>query len=212
VVTVRGRFLTLEGLEGVGKTTNLEFIQSELNRSGIKLVVSREPGGTALGEQLRHTLLHADVPVSAEAELLMMAASRKQHLVEVVQPALDRGDWVLSDRYSDASFAYQGGGRKLGLELVEQLHQLMRIDEIPDLTILLDMSIDEGLKRMAQRGKPDRIEQEEKAFFERARAAYLERAKSQPGRIRVVDASLPLADVQAEIKGHLQQLLSDHHV
>jgi len=203
----RGRFITLEGLEGVGKTTNREFIEAALTGRSISVLTTREPGGTELGEQLRHLLLHASAPVSAEAELMMMAASRKQHTIDVIEPALQSGQWVLCDRYADASFAYQGGGRQLGLDVVANLHSLLTIDLQPDLTFLLDMPIADGLKRMAARGKPDRIEQEELAFFERARDAYLQRAAQQPDRMKVVDAGLTLEQVQAQVGGLLTQFL-----
>lgn len=206
-----GRFITLEGLEGVGKTTNREFVQAQLLEQGFDVLVTREPGGTDLGEQLRHLLLHASTPVSAEAELLMMAASRKQHTLDVIQPALQNGRWVLCDRYADASFAYQGGGRELGESVVAQLHDLLQIDLKPDLTFLLDMPIADGMKRMAARGKPDKIEQEELAFFERARAAYLHRANVQPERVKVINAGLSLDAVQQQVLQHLQHFLSAQH-
>lgn len=207
----RGCFITLEGLEGVGKTTNREHVQTLLQEHDVQVLVTREPGGTDLGEQLRHLLLHASAPVSAEAELMMMAASRKQHVVEVIEPALHSGKWVLCDRFADASFAYQGGGRELGLDVVAQLHELMRIDLQPDITFLLDMPIADGLKRMAERGKPDRIEQEELAFFERAREAYLQRATAQPDRVKVVDAGQPLDKVQNQVSSLLTTFLQTRH-
>ncbi len=210
-MTARGRFITLEGLEGVGKTTNREYVESVLTTRGIKVLVTREPGGTDLGEQLRHLLLHASAPVSAEAELMMMAASRKQHTVDVIEPALNAGTWVLCDRYADASFAYQGGGRELGLDVVASLHALLSIDIQPDLTFLLDMPIEDGLKRMAARGKPDRIEKEALGFFERARAAYLQRAKDQPQRMKVIDASLSLDGVQQQVDNVLTAFLEGAH-
>jgi len=208
---VRGRFITLEGLEGVGKTTNREFIETILTDRGLDILVTREPGGTDLGEQLRHLLLHATAPVSPEAELMMMAASRKQHTVEVIEPALAAGKWVLCDRYADASYAYQGGGRELGIDVVAALHDLLRIDLQPDLTFLLDMPIADGLKRVATRGKPDRIEKEALAFFERARAAYLQRAQAQPARIKIIDASLSIEAVQAQVRTLLSAFLNNQH-
>ncbi len=210
-MATRGRFITLEGLEGVGKTTNREHIHSLLADKNIDVLVTREPGGTELGEQLRHLLLHASTAVCAESELLMMAASRKQHTVEVIEPALRKGLWVLCDRYVDASFAYQGGGRELGAETVASVHELLSIDIKPDLTFLLDMPIADGLKRMAERGKPDKIEKEALAFFERARAAYLQRAQAQPARIKVVDASRALNDVQQQVQNELQAFLARCH-
>lgn len=206
-----GRFITLEGLEGVGKTTNRDYVQSILSSQGIDALVTREPGGTKLAEQLRHLLLHADAPVCAEAEFLMMAAARKQHTVDVISPALQAGRWVLCDRYVDASYAYQGGGRELGANVVSGVHELLNIDIKPDLTFLLDMPIADGLKRMAQRGKPDRIEQEKLSFFERARAAYLQRANDDPDRVKVLDASLSLPEVQKQVHTHLTAFLQTHH-
>jgi len=208
---VRGRFITLEGLEGVGKTTNREFIKTTLTERGLDVLVTREPGGTDLGEQLRHLLLHATAPVSPEAELMMMAASRKQHTIEVIEPALAAGKWVLCDRYADASYAYQGGGRELGSDVVAALHDLLRIDLQPDLTFLLDMPIADGLKRMASRGKPDRIEKEALAFFERARAAYLQRAQAQPGRMKIIDAGLSIDAVQAQVHTFLSAFLENEY-
>lgn len=206
-----GRFITLEGLEGVGKTTNREYVESVLQSHGIDTLVTREPGGTELGEQLRHLLLHAETPVSAEAEFMMMAASRKQHTLDVIQPALASGRWVLCDRYVDASFAYQGGGRELGEKVVADVHELLNIDIKPDLTFLLDMPIADGLKRMAARGKPDRIEQEKLSFFERARDAYLRRAASDPSRMKVINAGLSLPEVQQQVHDHLSAFLKTHH-
>lgn len=206
-MATRGCFITLEGLEGVGKTTNREYVKALLEARGIQITVTREPGGTELGEQLRHLLLHASAPVSAEAELMMMAASRKQHVVEVIEPALQSGQWVLCDRFADASFAYQGGGREIGLDVVAQLHKLMGIDLQPDLTFLLDMPIADGLKRMAARGKPDRIEKEALAFFERARDAYLQRALEQPERVKVIDAGQSLDEVQQQVLSQLNAFL-----
>ncbi|MCL4156773.1 UNVERIFIED_CONTAM: hypothetical protein GTU68_045949 [Idotea baltica] len=142
---------------------------------------------------------------------MMMAASRKQHTVDVIEPALKSGSWVLCDRYADASYAYQGGGRKLGLDVVASLHELLSIDLQPDLTLLLDMPIEDGLKRMAARGKPDRIEKEALDFFERARAAYLQRAKDQPARMKVVDAGLSLEGVQQQVNVLLTTFLADTH-
>jgi len=210
-MTVRGRFITLEGLEGVGKTTNREFIKTTLTELGFEVLVTREPGGTDLGEQLRHLLLHASAPVTAEAELMMMAASRKQHTVEVIEPALHIGKWVLCDRYADASYAYQGGGRELGIDVVAQLHELLKIDLQPDLTFLLDMPIADGLKRMAARAKPDRIEQEALDFFERARTAYLQRANAQPARMKIIDASLSIEAVQQQVHTQLSMFLENKH-
>lgn len=203
----RGCFITLEGLEGVGKTTNRDYVEQQLRASKIDVLCTREPGGTPLGEQLRNLLLHADNPVSAETELLMMAASRKQHVDDVIQPALNAGRCVLCDRFADASMAYQGGGRELGVQRIADLHKLMNIAIAPDLTLLLDMPVKDGMARVRGRGEPDRIEKETLAFFERARAAYLQLAEQQPDRVKVVDASQSLDQVQQQIDTYLQGVL-----
>lgn len=206
--TVRGKFITLEGLEGVGKTTNRSFVESLLNDAGIDFVGTREPGGTPLGETLRELVLHADGQMQAQTELLLMAASRVEHVNTVIEPALCAGQWVLCDRFLDASIAYQGAGRGLGVETVAQLHSLIGVTLEPDITILLDMSVEGGLARMAARGQPDRIEREALAFFQRARAAYLQRAEQAPHRVVVVDAAQSLEAVQKEVQVALQPLLS----
>lgn len=208
ITPARGRFITLEGLEGVGKTTNRDFVQSMIEQAGVDVRVTREPGGTPLGEILRNMVLHDGHHMQARTELLLVAASRVEHVQQVIEPALAQGQWVLSDRFMDASVAYQGGGRQLGSDFVLQLHNLLGIDLEPDLTLLLDMPVEAGLQRMAARGPPDRIEQEAVDFFERARLAYLERAARQPGRILIIDAGRPLDDVQATIQQALQPLLS----
>ena len=200
MVPTRGKFVTLEGLEGVGKTTNRQLIEHLLTESDIDFIGTREPGGTPLGEQLRELVLHAHGNVCHETELLMMAASRVELISQLIEPALARGQWVLCDRYLDASVAYQGAGRQLGVDRVLQLHTLMGVTLKPDLTLLLDMPVEEGLARMAARGKPDRIEREELAFFKRARAAYLQQAQTEPERIKVIDASQAVEVVGAEVR------------
>lgn len=204
----RGKFITLEGLEGVGKTTNRLYLEAQLKAAGKDIVVSREPGGTELGESLRELLLHGRAAMQAQTELLLMAASRCEHISKVIEPALARGQWVLSDRFTDASFAYQGGGRELGANVVADLHTLMQADLQPDLTLLLDMPIEEGMQRAANRGKLDRIESEELAFFERARSAYLQRAADDAKRVKIIDASQSLDAVQSAVDQALQSLLA----
>ncbi|NND90447.1 MAG: dTMP kinase [Granulosicoccus sp.] len=194
---MRGRFITLEGLEGVGKTTNRQCVADWLAECGIEFVVTREPGGTPLGESLRQLVLSAEGQMQGETELLLMAASRVEHVARVIEPALASGRWVLCDRFLDASIAYQGAGRQLGVERVAELHRLMGVTLEPDLTLLLDMPVADGLARMAQRGSPDRIERETLAFFERVREAYLRCAGAAPERVKVVDAAQPLETVQA---------------
>lgn len=203
----RGKFITLEGLEGVGKTSNRQLIEDQLSKADIAFIGTREPGGTDIGERLRELVLHADGTIQAETELLIMAASRLEHVERLIEPALKRGEWVLCDRYLDASVAYQGAGRQLGAQRVVQLHELMGLTLKPDLTLLLDMPVEAGLERMAARGKPDRIERESLAFFERAREAYLQRAKSDPDRVKVIDASRSLDVVGQEVAMAVQLLI-----
>ena len=205
---MRGKFITLEGGEGVGKSTNLKFIRDSLSASGIELIETREPGGTRLGEALRGVLLGDEAEgICPEAELLTMFAARAEHLQKVIKPALDAGKWVLCDRFTDASFAYQGGGRGLAFERIEQIESWVQGDLRPDLTILLDAPVEVGMARAAARGEADRFEREPKAFFEAVRNAYTARAKQNPERYAVVDAAVELVDVQGQIVGVLEELL-----
>lgn len=207
---MRGKFITLEGGEGVGKSTNLKFIRDSLSASGIELIETREPGGTRLGEALRGVLLGDEAEgICPEAELLTMFAARAEHLEKIIKPALDTGKWVLCDRFTDASFAYQGGGRGLVFERIEQLESWVQGDLRPDLTILLDAPVEVGMARAAARGEADRFEREPKAFFEAVRNAYTARAEQNPDRYAVVDASVQLVDVQGQIAGVLEQLLDN---
>ena len=199
------RFISLEGGEGVGKTTNLRFIEDVLRRHGIPFLTTREPGGTPLGEAVRGLLLGQE-GMDARAELLLMFAARAQHLQQVIEPALRAGTWVVCDRFTDASFAYQGGGRGLPVDSIGALETFVQGERRPDLTLLLDAPVELGLERARKRGPADRFEAERPAFFARVRAAYLERAARFPERIRVVDATQALDQVQAAIAGHLEQL------
>ena len=193
----RGRFLTLEGLEGVGKTTQLGAIVGALVARGIEPVVTREPGGTPLGERLRALVLHEGLEMRARTELLLVAAARLEHVETVIGPALGAGRWVVSDRYLDSSVAYQGGGRGLGAAEVVRLHASIGVTLEPDLTVLLDAPVAAGRSRLGERASLDRIERESVAFFERARAAFLERAAAEPARVAVIDAGAPLEAVRA---------------
>lgn len=197
---LRGKFLTIEGTEGVGKSTNLAFVRDWLQAKGIEVVVTREPGGTPLAEEIRSLLLaKRDEAVDETAELLLVFAARAQHIAQVIQPALMRGAWVLSDRFTDATFAYQGGGRGLSTQVITQLEQLVQGDLRPDLTLILDIDVELGLNRARQRGELDRFESETMAFFERVRSAYRMRAEQAPSRYALVDAGQELAAVQADI-------------
>lgn len=203
-----GKFITVEGTEGVGKSSNMEFIENYLGAKGIELVVTREPGGTALSEKIRDMLLDAKQDaMSDDTELLMMFAARAQHLNELIIPALKKGQWVLCDRFTDASYAYQGGGRGIAESRIAQLEQWVQGDLRPDITLLLDLPVDVGLKRANSRSEPDRFEQEKHNFFEKVRACYLERAKRYPERFRVIDAQPPLEEVQSQIKLVLDTML-----
>ncbi|HLF98478.1 MAG TPA: dTMP kinase [Methylococcaceae bacterium] len=200
-----GKFITLEGGEGAGKSLNLGFVRDFLLARDVRVVTTREPGGTELGEKLRSVLL-GDGKIQPEAELLLVYAARAQHLAEIIRPALQRGDWVLCDRFSDATFAYQGGGRRLAVSAIQLLENWVVGDSRPDLTLLLDTPVAVGQARIQRRGAPDRFEAEETAFFERVRAVYRQRAAAEPARIKVVDASAELVAVQRQIAACLQPL------
>jgi len=193
----RGKFITLEGGEGVGKTTNLTFIKHYLQQHNISVVVTREPGGTALAERIRHLLLDKDSEaISEHAELLLIFAARAQHIKHVIEPALARGDWVLCDRFTDATYAYQGGGRNMRVSTIEWLENLVQGNLKPDLTVLLDTPVEIGIDRARARGVLDRFESEKISFFENVRRAYLLQAELHPERIKLIKANQPLADVQ----------------
>ncbi|WP_396586322.1 dTMP kinase [Bermanella sp. R86510] len=200
----KGRFITIEGIEGVGKTTNLQFIESWLTDKNIPYIVTREPGGTPLGEQLRQLLLHGDA-VSSKTELLLMFAARAQHLEEVILPALNEGKWVICDRFTDSTFAYQGGGRQLNPEWIKSLESLVHESMQPDVTLLLDAPVEIGRARAAKRSASDRIESEDLVFFNRVRDTFLHRARLY-SRFRIIDACQPLEAVQENVATILEQL------
>jgi dTMP kinase len=197
---MKGRFITVEGIEGVGKTTNIDFILQQLRGMGKDVVVTREPGGTPLGEAIRGLLLDPQYTgMSPDCELQLMFAARAEHLARVILPAMTAGQWVLCDRFTDATWAYQGGGRGLDTGKIARLEELVQGDFRPDLTLLLDVPVELGLERAGKRGKLDRFEQETVEFFERVRQAYLEMARTQAERYRVIDASQPLEVVQQQL-------------
>ncbi|MEZ5566401.1 MAG: dTMP kinase [Gammaproteobacteria bacterium] len=201
-----GRFITVEGIEGVGKSTNLGFIAAELRRAGHDVVATREPGGTPFGESVRDLLLNPDHPIAPVPELLLMFAARATHIDEVIRPALTSGQWVVCDRFTDASRAYQGGGRGLPASSIETLATLVQGTLKPDHTLLLDAPVAVSTDRQASRAHHDRFERESSLFFERVRNTYLEIAAQEPRRVRVVDASQPLDAVQADIRRWLAEL------
>jgi len=207
---MRGKFITLEGSEGSGKSTNLAYIRDRLVEQGIDLIVTREPGGTTLGEAIRGLLLdHRNTSMCSDTELLLMFAARAQHLAEVILPALDAGKWVLCDRFTDATYAYQGYGRGIAHERIALLEQWVQGELRPDLTLFLDVPVSLGLERASNRGEPDRFERERLEFFERVREGYLAQARQAPQRYRVIDASFPLEQVQLQIESVLHDVLTE---
>jgi len=197
---IRGKFITLEGGEGVGKTTNLTFIRDYLQQHNITVVVTREPGGTVLAEKIRHLLLDKDSEaISEQAELLLIFAARAQHIKHVIEPALAQGDWVLCDRFTDATYAYQGGGRNMRISTIEWLENLVQGNLRPDLTVLLDAPVEIGIERARERGAFDRFESEKIGFFEHVRRAYLLQVELHPERIKLIKANQSLVDVQRAI-------------
>lgn len=205
-----GKLITLEGGEGAGKSTVLETVRAQLAARGIDVLVTREPGGTPAGEAVRTVLLDPKLRgLCAETELLLMFASRAQLVREIVTPALATGRWVLSDRFTDASFAYQGGGRGQPFARIADLEHWAAAGVQPDLTLLLDLPVADGMRRANGRGSADRIEMENADFFERVRAAYRARAAAEPARFRVVDASRPLDEVLGAVRGIIDRFLHD---
>ena len=195
-----GQFITIEGIECVGKSTNAKFIETMLNKKGFKTLVTREPGGSGIGEKIRNILLFEKKDtLSPMTELLLLFAAREKHINEIIKPALENGTWVICDRFTDASFAYQGFGRKLGFEKVNQLKALIQKDFEPDLTILLDAPL-EVITSRRKLNPNDRFESEDKKFFGRVRNGYLELAKIFEDRVKVIDASQNIEDVQNQIK------------
>jgi dTMP kinase len=203
-----GQFITIEGIEGVGKTTAQEWVVQAITDAGFSVKTTREPGGTPMAESIRRVLLHSyDEDVEPDTELLMMFAARSQHIARVVKPNLQQGTWVVSDRFTDASYAYQGAGRGIPFSRIAELEQWVQGELRPDLTLLLDAPLDVALGRIMKRGGLDRIEAEDQAFFERIRQGYLARAKEEPSRFVMIDASQAVADVQAQIKTALTQFM-----
>ena len=204
----RGIFITLEGGEGAGKSTNLAYIRQWLQHDGREVVITREPGGTELGERVREILLHSkQLHITPESEMLLMFAARAEHITKVIKPALAAGKVVLCDRFTDATYAYQGGGRGLALERIATIESWVQGDLRPDLTLLFDVPVEAGRERAGQRSEPDRFEREDNDFFMRVRAAYLARAHAEPARVRVIDAGRALPQVEAQIAVVLQEVV-----
>lgn len=196
----RGRFVTLEGMDGAGKTTHLEWLREKLTARGVALTVTREPGGTALGEALRKLLLDNHDPRHADTEALLMFAARREHIAQVIEPALAAGRCVLCDRFTDATYAYQAAGSGMAWERVAELERWVQGSQQPDLTLYFDLDPAVGRARARQAREPDRFEREHQAFYERVRAGYLRRAAEYPQRIRVIDASRSIAEIQNELE------------
>jgi len=204
---VKGKFITVEGTEGVGKSTNLEFIKQRIEAQGIEVIVTREPGGTPLAEELRRILLAKRNEIfDPTAELLVVFAARAQHLNRVILPAIEKGCWVISDRFTDATYAYQGWGRGLSLDTIAVLEDLVQQGCSPDITFYLDISVSVGLARARARAELDRFEEEKIDFFERVRNGYLTRVKQSPERYAMIDAAQPLPGVQNSIASKLDTL------
>ncbi|MBA5248171.1 Thymidylate kinase [hydrothermal vent metagenome] len=202
----KGKFITIDGIEGAGKSTQINFICDYLKDQNINVVLTREPGGTEIGEKIRELLLSTDSKMHSDTELLLMFAARNEHIYSKILPTLKQGDWVLSDRFTDASYAYQGGGRGLDIKRIAQLEQWVLQDFTPDMTLLLDLPVNIGMQRVASRGTKDRIEQEDFDFFNRVRQAYIARSEQYPERIKLIDAANSTDDISSQIQTILNTL------
>lgn len=195
---MRGKFITLEGMDGAGKSTHIPNIIELLKARGFEVVSTREPGGTSLGERLRELLLHESM--NPETETLLMFAARREHIAQVIEPALARGAYVLSDRFTDATFAYQSAGKGVLPSKIRELEAWVQEGLQPDLTLLFDVPVSVSVERLASARTPDKFERESQDFFEKIRASYLERASEYPTRFQIIDANRPLADVESSVK------------
>lgn len=203
----KGKFITIEGSEGSGKSTNIRFIQEYLRTKNIEFISTREPGGTPVAEKIRDLLLdNANTSLCDDAELLLMFAARSQHLNELIIPALESGKWVISDRFTDASYAYQGGGRGLSWQKIAQLEQWVQGSLRPDATILLDIPVELGMERVRERGETDRFEQEQLGFFNRIRESYLRLARENSQRFYIIDTQPAIEEVHKQLNSVLQKL------
>lgn len=206
----QGRFITFEGIEGAGKSSNMQAAAGLLRERGIRVRMTREPGGTPLAEKIRELLLADGAePVAGETELLLIFAARAQHIERVIRPALAAGEWVLCDRFTDATYAYQGGGRGLPVEQIERLEALVQRGLRPDATLLFDLPVAQGMQRAGKRGELDRFEREQAEFFDRVRDAYRQRASAEPARFQLIDASQTLAQVTDRVVAIMADLAGD---
>lgn len=207
-VSKKGLFITFEGVEGAGKTTNIDFIANKITKSGQKILLTREPGGTKIGEAIREILISNDLPeMHPDTELLLMFAARSEHLKRKIIPALEQGMWVLCDRFTDASYAYQGAGRGLDLDKIQRLENMVQGTLRPNITFLFDLEAEIGLARAKSRGETDRFEQQHIDFFNRVRAKYLSIAKAEPSRFCLIEAQHDLETVQQQISKELDNIL-----
>ena len=203
----KGKFITIDGVEGAGKSTQIDLICSYLHQKGIEVVRTREPGGTAVGEKIRSVLLDVEnQEMHSDTELLLMFSSRNELIQNKIIPALNEGFWVVSDRFTDASFAYQGGGRMLNLDRIDKLADWVLGDFKPDLTLFLDVSVEVGMERIESRAAKDRIELEERAFFERVRSVFVSRSEAFPDRIKLIDANDSVEGIQSKIRAYVDLL------
>jgi len=207
---MNGKFITIEGIEGAGKSTQLAFIQKYLAEQGQSLTITREPGGTELGEQIRELLLTPRPQgMAVDTELLLMFAARAEHIEQVINPALERGEWVLSDRFTDATFAYQGGGRGIPQQRITDIADWTLKGLQPDVTLLFDLPVEVGQQRVLSRNEGiDRFEQEKVDFFQRIKDCYLERAQQDPQRMKIIDANQSIVDIQTQLTTILDGLLA----
>lgn len=205
---MNGLFITLEGIEGSGKSTQLAYVVEYLQKKNKDVVCTREPGGTMVGEKIRNILLDKNLPsMNIETELMLMCAARVEHVKSVIEPALNQGKYVVCDRFFDATYAYQGFGRGINIDRIDELREFSIGNLQPDMTLLLDVTLDVSVSRVDARGERDRFENEKLAFYEKIRSGYLEMAKKQPARVKIIDATKSISDVQSSIKQYIDNLI-----
>ncbi len=205
---MKAKFITLEGIEGSGKTSSLKSITDLLDKKNISYVVTREPGGSSIGKELRAILLDPDTEISPEVELMLMLSDRKDHVEKIILPNLEKGNWVVSDRFMDSSIAYQGGGRQLGKKLIISLAEYLNLPQ-PDLTLLFDLPVEISLSRVKARGELDRFEKEELEFHKRIRNTYLDLAKNNSNRIKIIDSSQKIESMLNNVKQAIEKLFNE---
>ena len=205
---MKAKFITLEGIEGSGKTSSIKSITDLLDKRNISYIVTREPGGSSIGKELRAILLHPDTEISPEVELMLMLSDRKDHVEKIILPNLEKGNWVVSDRFMDSSIAYQGGGRQLGKKLIISLSEYLNLPQ-PDLTLLFDLPVETSLSRVKARGELDRFEKEELEFHKRIRNTYLDLAKNNSNRIKIIDSSQKIESMLNNVKQAIEKLFNE---